>query len=1095
VRDYAAPVVFRALLRYDSVGTLMSTVLGHLDTQPREDFLHALQQCTAKFSALSRFADPECTVAHRLLELREVRFECEWRVHLGEDADAAGESEDCADRAADAGVWADADAALRLEWLQPSSGPQPLRKSLSISALLDFQSKLALARSQATLSPVDTQAAATSAWWEEADSAVQQFVEQLQWLRELCRVLHLLATAGQPQFTHVNLRYPITVPVQRLRDAVRHAKLHSVRWRHDLPAALERYYVLNLLPTTWWWELVHLLDSSVRLAAPQPRLHRLVAELRSLFVLDETSSHAAARLLSAWQREWGGTVPAPTTCESEPLDRAGRGVMRLQAGFSLRSANASWVEEQSRPAAAAASAAAAPAVPTAAAVVECASVAQSDLVRDRAPPYSPISIGACAELLSVPPQSTTRGAHLLNAVGRLLQGELGTAKSLQRCVSAFDGEGAGAGAGAGTGVDVGRTQIGRFSVVVSRDRSSCFVEVMARYALAGSLPERETMLVCSPATDLASLLQFVYRWKNAHLHCRAHQLYSLVDTHLLSHSLRGVLLTALRAVLCGDVVTSASARVASARSVSSTLTAPTAQVRACAPLLAVVSQSHRDLFAQVAHDSLLGVPNAERVVADASSALSSCAFLGRSAGVGKSFAVRRLAHSQERRVVVVPVYHASTFVRFLRSALDRLDSPAHAQQPLLLHLDLHATLTAEFLGTLFEFVVLRGVIEPRSGTLLSVATFADLLVAVELSADLCGPLRALCAGLLRCTEVSATSNTFCSSSADLRAGMTATQYRSALHDGSSPEMRAQQLAQLRAQPGTGEAARAPPDPRPANAFQRLQYVCLALVMLEQSGGRFPYVYEGPELSPLQSLRLSSDSYAAEAGEVRDNSSSASSSSSAEDAASVRRRRAALLCSTELDAATKDLPSARCFELVCAAADLRVSDGEPPSLWTIWSFVNVFYWQLRSLHLPGSPLNLACQRKNPEDDPLDTRDWVEIQARRKGEVCLFLQRTSRALAMRQVCSSHRVAACRLRGQSTFGKGLWWRTDFDHEGKPCFLDPNESRYLFYRHQAACWVINNYLSGQGVTYYHSTSDDLSAQWLAGYERGDFCPLSCWS
>ena len=141
-----------------------------------------------------------------------------------------------------------------------------------------------------------------------------------------------------------------------------------------------------------------------------------------------------------------------------------------------------------------------------------------------------------------------------------------------------------------------------------------------------------------------------------------------------------------------------------------------------------------------------------------------------------------------------------------------------------------------------------------------------------------------------------------------------------------------------------------------NAFIRLQYVCTGLDIMDANQGRFPFVFEDPNVSIVDSLRNSTQAdYVQESTEGK-------------------------------------LKPERCFELLSKALDIK-----KPSLWCLWSFVNVFYWQLRDMHSAESPINAACM----PDPTTDRRGDKETKASYKGEVVQFLVRTAREFATRQV----------------------------------------------------------------------------------------------
>jgi hypothetical protein len=192
--------------------------------------------------------------------------------------------------------------------------------------------------------------------------------------------------------------------------------------------------------------------------------------------------------------------------------------------------------------------------------------------------------------------------------------------------------------------------------------------------------------------------------------------------------------------------------------------------------------------------------------------------------------------------------------------------------------------------------------------------------------------------------------------------------------------------------------------RTANAFQRLQYVCLALDVLERNAGRFPHVYEGPNVSPLASLRLSQ--------------------------------------STDEDGATEELAGDICFRRLMESSRL---DAHSPSLWCLWNYVNVLYWQLRDMHYEDSPINAACM----PDLGAERSDHEIAKERFKGEIINFLMSTAREFATRQTKLTDRqqIVGVRVQGMTRYQwNGLWERMQYDNDGSPCFK--HNTFYLYYR-----------------------------------------------
>lgn len=215
----------------------------------------------------------------------------------------------------------------------------------------------------------------------------------------------------------------------------------------------------------------------------------------------------------------------------------------------------------------------------------------------------------------------------------------------------------------------------------------------------------------------------------------------------------------------------------------------------------------------------------------------------------------------------------------------------------------------------------------------------------------------------------------------------------------------------------------PGEPLVCNAFKRLQYVCAALRHV--ADGSFPFEFQGP--------------------------------------LSCRPWVSATTLTVSADA-PPDLGPEECLQLLVKYSELR----EHPSLWCIWNFINVMYWQLRDMHHPESPLNCACM-PDVTATAASSRD-AESKRRIKCEIVAFIARTAREFATRQIKKSgdNEIAACIITNFSrTDFNGTWKRMSFDNDNYPVFQSP--PYYLYYRSgtclanqlqvpcQAALWLIS--------------------------------------
>ena len=244
-----------------------------------------------------------------------------------------------------------------------------------------------------------------------------------------------------------------------------------------------------------------------------------------------------------------------------------------------------------------------------------------------------------------------------------------------------------------------------------------------------------------------------------------------------------------------------------------------------------------------------------------------------------------------------------------------------------------------------------------------------------------------------------------------------------------------------------------------NAFVRLRYVCVALNLLERLKGSFPHRYrekDGKKLLKTPNWVFNKKMYPY-----------------------LPKEKAGPLIL---------LDGARCFDLLISHSGLQNN----PSLWCIWSFVNVLYWQLRDMHHTESPINNACmpdpsQRLNSKNNDGGEKGKI------KGEMLCFIIRTAREFATRQAskekkAASHIVAA-RVTGLGRllqpkadetrqFGSlEIWPRLPFDNDGEPVFRLPTGKLYLYYRSSKEVWVLDDSVSYSGSSVAESANKNVNS------------------
>jgi hypothetical protein len=182
---------------------------------------------------------------------------------------------------------------------------------------------------------------------------------------------------------------------------------------------------------------------------------------------------------------------------------------------------------------------------------------------------------------------------------------------------------------------------------------------------------------------------------------------------------------------------------------------------------------------------------------------------------------------------------------------------------------------------------------------------------------------------------------------------------------------------------------------------------------------------------------------------------------------------------------------RCFDLLMTTSGL----GRNPSLWNLWSYVNVLYWQLQEIQSSSSPVHLACM-PDTHIKLMSVEFDTAMKRRVKGEMVNFIIKTAREFATRQTVvgtgDPDRVVGVILRNFSSVPETkthdpnllFWKRETFDNDGHPVFKspafyqgfqitartanrDPNKyfHYYLHFRESENRWVIDdtvNYTGG---------------------------------
>ncbi|CAE8647524.1 unnamed protein product [Polarella glacialis] len=225
----------------------------------------------------------------------------------------------------------------------------------------------------------------------------------------------------------------------------------------------------------------------------------------------------------------------------------------------------------------------------------------------------------------------------------------------------------------------------------------------------------------------------------------------------------------------------------------------------------------------------------------------------------------------------------------------------------------------------------------------------------------------------------------------------------------------------------------------ANAYQRLQYVCKALALLKHLNGAFPLYFADPHLPD------------------------------------------------------DELPGSVCFDLLVEHAKVQLR----PSLWNLWAFVDVLYWQLREVHHPDSVVNQACMPESPSATVVGEVSGLQAPNEKpqdcpmfKGELIAFILKTARDFATRQTsrhdADPEEIVAADLTNFH-FDKycGRWRRAPFSSDGMPVFARYHEygvgsgQFFLYFRASEARWVIDQEVDKIAPAFAFTKRPEISARW----------------
>jgi hypothetical protein len=330
-------------------------------------------------------------------------------------------------------------------------------------------------------------------------------------------------------------------------------------------------------------------------------------------------------------------------------------------------------------------------------------------------------------------------------------------------------------------------------------------------------------------------------------------------------------------------------------------------------------------------------------------------FVSETAGSGKSFLIRSL-RCDWQKYAYISTTGTDRFVSSIESLSKIAWNSIVSDDEYLVHIDLFDTTSNEIDSYLFELIFCWGFYDSVSGfnvLLHPLLTF----FRVELAT---GPLRnrLMVPFLGEVDIVHPDRHTFVSSRKELKKGMGKLRFYGRRYDGTSMRKEAQGI-------------------RPATAYERLQYVATALNVVERNHGRFPLFFEAPNVSERQGVLVNLRQTFALSMSLNESDPLGLSLEDSE------------LC---------DISGNECYDLLVKHSRM---DPSKMSLWCLWNYINMVYWQLRMMQYEDSPL-LKTLALSPE--PANSNEKILDKELMKGQFFQFLTDTAREFATRQVADS-------------------------------------------------------------------------------------------
>ena len=580
----------------------------------------------------------------------------------------------------------------------------------------------------------------------------------------------------------------------------------------------------------------------------------------------------------------------------------------------------------------------------------------------------------------------------------------------------------------------------------SSSSKSVFDHILSIYARAGYFPEREFVYICRPTTTWNDVYILLLRWARSHLYNRNDKIYCIGSVEHLNFEIQRKVVLIIKHF----------SRFAKN------------------PLILVSGQSdHQHIVTQFTYCRASVIPLPDDILREYSSYLSNhysngiYAITANHAGAGKSFEIRKMASNIHAKYISVPIMNSKNCLlkRIINSLQSNSSSSSSSSSNvndlfiqsfndnLLLHFDLFDTIQYDFDSILFDLIFIGGIEESYSGNLFYwFPKQTTLAFEIPAGSSILKKLR-ICS-LISQKNIEVSSKTFQSDYSNLLCGMGNDDFFTSRNDGTCVNKKLQNHA---------------------NSYIRLQYVCTGLYIIEKTQGRFPYV--GGEEENEEDEKISSKISSSSTNKISDYKNTLNYKHI------INLRKASAIDSHNdtfhLNNLYQDLSSEICFNLLVSYLNM---EDKKPSLWCIWNFINVFYWQLRDMHAPDSPINCACMPDMFGDD-----NQRKSKTKIKGEVIQYLIRTAREFATRQVknARANEIVGIFLNGFRRYDwNGFWERMEVEHDGKPAFYKTmrySGKFFLYFRKEEEDWVIDDIIEPEGPVFARSErGNNINGRWF---------------